>query len=271
VLSTVDPAGKPVDEAELPATRAVVRAYFTAHPGPHRAVVESTATWYWLRDLLVPLGVDLRLGHSKYIKAIRYAKVKTDAVDAHTLAQYNVTRVEALPPLVQLRVDLLAQQRTLLTAQIKQIERELAPRLVPTPDAQRLLYIPGIGAIVAFTLLLEIDTIARFPTVKDFVSYCRLVPAAKNSAGKQRQQRSKDGNRYAAIRAIQYCPEIQRFYRSLARRKPPAVARALVAKELARAGYFVLSRQEPFNGTFKGQPLSRTKTPKWPRLVNPPA
>ena len=32
-------------------------------------------------------GVDLTLGHSKYIKAIRYAKVKTDAVDAATLAQ----------------------------------------------------------------------------------------------------------------------------------------------------------------------------------------
>ena len=286
--------------------------------------MESTATWYWLRDLLVPLGVDLKLGHSKYIKAISYAKVKTDAVDAHTLAQllrndlipeghmisaahreerdllrarlrlvsqqvrcrliaegllaqYNVTNVGALPPLVQLRVEMLAQQRALLAAHIKQIELELAPRLVPTPDAQRLLYIPGIGKIAAFTLLLEIDDIGRFPTVKAFVSYCRLVPAAKNSGGKTRQQRSKDGNKYlklafhhAAVRAIQHFPEIQRFYRSTARRKPAAVARALVAKELARA-VFVLQRQEPFNGTFKGQSLSRTKTPKWPRLANPPA
>jgi hypothetical protein len=69
-LSTVDPDGKRVAEAELSTTRGAVRRYFTAHPGPHRAVVESTATWYWLRDLLVPLGIDLRLGHSKYIKAI---------------------------------------------------------------------------------------------------------------------------------------------------------------------------------------------------------
>lgn len=325
VLATVDPQGCRVAEAELPTSRAAVRAYFAAHPGPHRAVVESTAAWYWLRDLLVPLGVDLKLGHSKYIKAISYAKVKTDAVDAHTLAkllrnglipeghmisaahreerdllrarlrlvsqqvrcrlivegllaQYNVPSVIALPPLVQLRVEMLAQQRALLTAHIKQIEHELAPRLVPTPDAQRLLYIPGIGKIAAFTVLLEIDDICRFPTVKDFVSYCRLVPAAKNSGGKTRQQRSKDGNKYlklafhhAAVRAIQYFPEIQRFYKSTARRKPAAVARALVAKELARAVYFVLTRQEPFNGTFKGKSLSRTKTPKWPRLANPPS
>src|SRR5437867_1723806 len=87
VLSTVDAQGIRIADAELPTTRPAVRAYFAAHPGPHRAVVESTATWYWLRDLLVPLGVDLKLGHSKYIKAISYAKVKTDAVDAHTLAQ----------------------------------------------------------------------------------------------------------------------------------------------------------------------------------------
>lgn len=135
----------------------------------------------------------------------------------------------------------------------------------------------GIGKVGAFTLLLEIDTIDRFPTVKDFLSYCRLVLAAKNSGGKTRQRPSKDGNKYlnlashhAAVRATQYFPEVQRFYRATARRKPPRVARALVAKELAKAAYLVLRRQERFNGTFKGKPLSRTKTPKWPRLVNPP-
>lgn len=33
----------------------------------------------------------------------------------------------------------------------------------------------------------------------------------------------------------------------------------------------MLSKQEAFNGTFGRKPLSRTKTPKWPRLANPPA
>lgn len=141
---------------------------------------------------------------------------------------------------------------------------------------QRLLWVPGIGRIVAFTILLEIDGIARFPSARDFVSYCRLVPGAGNSGGKARHKRTKDGNRYlkiafshAAIRAIQYYPEIRAFYRALARRKPPVVARAVVAKELARIVYYILTKQEAFNGTFKGKTLSRTKTPKWPRLVSP--
>jgi transposase len=324
VLSTVTCDGQPVRDATLPTTREAVRRYFAALPGPHRAVVESTSTWYWLHDLLVSAGVDLRLGHSKFIKAISYAKVKTDAVDAATLAQllrsdlvpeahmvspewreardllrarlhlvgqqvrcknalagllaqYNVTTPAALPPLVQLRTTMLAEQHALLGAQAKRLTRALDPLLIPTPEVQRLVWVPGIGRIVAFTIVLEVDGIARFPSARDFVSYCRLVPGAGNSGGKTRHKHTKDGNKYlklafshAAVRAIQYFPDIRAFYRSTARRKPPALARALVAKELARIVYFMLRNQEAFNGTFKGKPLSRTKTPKWPRLANPP-
>lgn len=86
-IATVTPDGRPVRDAQLPTTRAAIRSYFAALPGPHRAVVESTSNWYWLRNLSTDTDIDLRLGHSEYIKAISYAKVKTDAVDAATLAQ----------------------------------------------------------------------------------------------------------------------------------------------------------------------------------------
>jgi transposase len=191
-------------------------------------------------------------------------------------ARHTAADPAALPPLVQLRTTLLAEQFALLGTQGKRLAAELNPLLVPTPDVQRLLWIPGIGRIVAFTMLLEVDGIARFPSARDFVSYCRLVPGAGNSGGKTRHKRTKDGNRYlklafshAAVRAIQYYPEIQRFYRTMARRKPRIVARALVAKELARIVYYVLTTPEAFHGTFKGITLSRTKTPQWPRLARP--
>lgn len=146
---------------------------------------------------------------------------------------------------------------------------------MPTAEVQRLLWIPGIGKIAAFTLYLEIDGIARFGAVRPFFSYCRLVPGAKNSGGKTRHKRTKDGNRYlkltfghAAVRSIHYCPEIRKWYLARARRKGPMVARALVAKELARIVYAVLAKEEPLNGTFKGVPLQRTKTTQWPRLAS---
>jgi hypothetical protein len=52
VITTVNDAGDLVADVSLPTTRVAVRSYFARHPGPHRAVVESTSNWYWLRDLL---------------------------------------------------------------------------------------------------------------------------------------------------------------------------------------------------------------------------
>jgi transposase len=45
--------------------------------------------------------------------------------------------------------------------------------------------VPGIGKILSLVLLYEIHDIDRFPRVQDFVSYCRLVKCAKESAGKR--------------------------------------------------------------------------------------
>jgi transposase len=49
----------------------------------------------------------------------------------------------------------------------------------------RLQSVPGIGQILALVILYEIQDIARFPRVQDFVSYCRLVKCAKESNGKR--------------------------------------------------------------------------------------
>ena len=189
VISTVDADGHSVRDARVPTSRAAVTAYFAALPGPHRAVVESTSNWYWLRDLLATSDIDLRLGHSKYIKAISYAKVKTDAVDAATLAQllrsdlipeahmvssewreardllrarlqlvgqqirckntvagllaqYNVRTPAALPPLVQLRTTLLAEQVALLGAQGTRLpenwRRYVRNRMIANPPRQQV-------------------------------------------------------------------------------------------------------------------------------------
>ena len=120
-----------------------------------------------------------------------------------------------------------------------------------TPDAQRLVWVPGIGKMYAYTLLLEIDDIHRFPTVRHFHSYCRLVPSSHDSGGKTRHKRSRDGNRYlkiaAAIRAIQYFPEVKADFQRWQRRKGKPIARTLVAKELATIVHAMLAKGEPFN------------------------
>jgi transposase len=57
-----------------------------------------------------------------------------------------------------------------------------------TPDAHafyRPRSVPGLGKLLARVMLSEIDDLQRFPRGQDFVSYCRLVKGAQESAGKR--------------------------------------------------------------------------------------
>jgi transposase len=102
-----------------------------------------------------------------------------------------VDSAASLPPWAQLQAACQEEQIELLTRQIKRLVRSLLPQRVPNEDVQRLLWAPGVGKITAFTLYLEIDGIDRFPTERDFFSYCRLVPGADNSGGRVRHKRSR--------------------------------------------------------------------------------
>lgn len=193
------------------------------------------------------------------------------------LEKYNVEQLDALPTLPRLQAELHTAQVLLLRTHVKRLEHELRDRVLATPPAQRLVWIPGVGKMVAYTLLLEIDDIHRFPSVRHFHSYCRLVPGAQDSGGKTRHKRSRDGNRYlkiafhhAAVRAIQYFPEVRAVFQRRQRRKGKPIARALIAKELATIVYAMLSKDQPFNGKFCGHVLTRTKRCTWPRLASPP-
>ena len=326
--TTLDAAGTVVATAKMPCRADALLAYFAQQPGDHRAAVECTTGWYWVRDTLTDRAdggptVDLHLAHAKGVKAIAAAKVKTDSADAAMLAhllrtdllpeahmisgemrplrdvlrtrlklverrvaaqnsiarlleKHNVRDVSDLDAFGQLQADAHMEQAELLHAQVKRLESALVPHLVPDADVQRLLRIPGIGKACAFSVRLEVDDIARFETDRQFFSYCRVVPGADNSGDRVRHKRSRDGNRHlklafshAGVRAIQYYPEIKAWYGSKRRKKPEAVARALVAKEIARIAYHVLRKQEDFNGRFKGKVLSRTKKELWPLLASP--
>jgi transposase len=193
--------------------------------------------------------------------------------------KFNVRSTAELDDDYRLQAACHEAQIDLLEQQIKAIEISLHPHLIPNNEIQRLLWIPGIGKINAFTIYAEIDRIERFPSPGQFLSYCRLVPGADNSAGRQRHRSgSKQGNRYlkiafshAGIRAVQYYPEIRAFYKAKARRKPVSIARNIVALEIARIVYQVLSTGEHFNNKFKNKLVSRRKQSQWPRLASPPA
>lgn len=324
-LTTVDPSGKIVKQENIKNVDYNFIQYFGTIPGKHITTVESTMTWYWLNDLLSTLNIPMVLAHAKYVKAIAYAKVKTDKVDSHTLAQllrmdyipeaykiskdkrvlrdalrarlkivqrhtsitnsmhlllakYNFDSPSQLTGIAEYQYKQLVEVEELLNKQILALEKQLYPTLIPNDDVQRLLWIPGIGKMNAFNIVLEVDDINRFPEVSNFFSYCRLTPSARNSAGKSKQRSSKDGNKYlkvvfsdAAVHAIHYYPVIRKYNNSLLRKKNKQIAKTIIAKEIAKIVYHVLKKKSNFNNKFKGKDLEHTKSLQWPRVISPDA
>ena len=323
VITTVNDDGIIIKQAELKNNSFDILNYFTSLGNEHSATVETTGGWYWMNDLLSSHGINLKLAHAKYVKAIAYAKVKTDKVDSHILAQllrlnfipeaykisddvrplrdtlrarlrlsqkrtscmnfmnrmlekFNINDPSLLPDFYKLQYQQFDYQEHLLKEQMLILEKSLYPSLIPNDDIQRLLWIPGIGKMNAFTILLEVGDINRFADVKHFFSYCRLVPSARNSAGKTKQRSSKDGSKYlkvvfsdAAVHALQYYPPIKKYHDSKLRRKKKQVAHAIIAKEIARIVFYVLKNKSNFNNQFKGLKIEQKKSDQWPRITSP--
>jgi transposase len=123
------------------------------------------------------------------------------------------------------------------------------------PGYALLQTVPGIGPILAGTILLEAGDMTRFATVGHFASYCRCVGSEHISNGKRKGAgNTKNGNKYlswafieAAHFAIRYEAMIRAYYQRKQARTHPLVALKAVAHKLARACYHMLREQVPFD------------------------
>jgi transposase len=115
--------------------------------------------------------------------------------------------------------------------------------------------VPGIGKILSLVLLYEIHDIDRFPRVQDFVSYCRLVKCAKESAGKRLGTSGKKiGNAHlkwafseAAALFLRNNEPGQKYLTRLEKRHDKGKALTILAHKLARAVYYMLKRKTTFD------------------------
>jgi transposase len=115
--------------------------------------------------------------------------------------------------------------------------------------------VPGIGKILSLVILHEVQDIGRFPRVQDFVSYCRLVKAKNESAGKNYgTSGNKIGNAHlkwafseAAVLFLKDNPAGQAYVARLERKHDKGKALTILAHKLARAVYHMLWRKEAFD------------------------
>jgi transposase len=165
---------------------------------------------------------------------------------------------EAIPdPVVRASVEADLAMAARLDDIIRSLEHTIRQRAkVDDPETfERLQTIPGVGRILALTLLYELHDITRFPRVQDFLSYARLVKSQKASAGKvMGTSGAKIGNAHlkwayseAAVLFLQKNPPGQRLINRLRSKHGRGKALSILAARIGRASYFMLRRSTAFD------------------------
>ena len=94
-VTRMDEQGTVLEQRHLVHNTGALQQYLTALPADARIAVEATGNWMWLYELIEDRHPDLLLAHPLKTKAIASARIKTDKIDATTLA--HLRRAELLP------------------------------------------------------------------------------------------------------------------------------------------------------------------------------
>ena len=245
----------------------LLRAHPTAHVvceatgGYERAVVRA------LHAASIPLSV-LEASRVRHFARAQGLRAKTDPIDAEVLARYgaafNPPPSPALSPNQQRLVDLSRRRRQLVESQavernrsehyadpfclrqtkrllnslqkwILECDRAIASLVAADPllahRAQRLDAIPGVGPVVAATVLAELPELGRISN-RAAAALAGLAPYNQDSGSMRGTRRIGGGRRLvrsalymAALSAVRHDPILKAFYLHLrAMGKKPLVA-----------------------------------------------
>ena len=186
-----------------------------------------------------------------------YSRNTGSSISANRIKQLSSEKVDALFTNSDLALAVKANLTVMrsLETEIAILERTVKERVKLKPAYRYLLTVSGIGQILALTIMLETGDIRRFSKVGNFASYCRCVKSEKLSNGKRKGSgNTKNGNKYlswsfveAANFAIRFEPLVARFYQRKKAKSHRVVAIKAVAHKLARACYYIMRDEVPFD------------------------
>jgi len=213
-----------------------------------RALLRQRLTFVWQRSELLTRIQSHQQAHNR----LTSASTNRDRWQEHLLAnepnpvyQLNLQNQLALIRHYDIQI-------TVVETQLQKLTKTFAYQ-----DYTLLQTVTGIGESLGLTILYEIGDIERFPTVKDFLSYCRLVKGTVASAGKIKGLRGRKlGNPYlrwafgeAAIIAKRDQTLLGPLYQRLEARMNgnKYKANAVLAIKLARSVYYMLKHKTVFD------------------------
>ena len=170
--------------------------------------------------------------------------------------RWRDTMNQELSELAWLELSVLLSSYDHVLAVSEPLEQRLEAELKDRDDYKRLLEVPGIGPIIAATILGESAGIDRFKDARNYAVFTGLVPRVRSSAGKAKVGHiTRSGPpllRWALCQAVMIGTrasqqtEVSRMYYRKRKKKAPRVAACAVGHKLARVIYSMLVKNEPF-------------------------
>jgi len=312
----LDEKGKLLEEKRIPTNEAGLKHLARSIDKGSSLTMEASSSFYVPYEFFSGRGYEVKVAHPLKVKAIADARIKTDKIDAKTLA--HLLRADLIPetympekPIRQLRemishrdgmVNMRTQEKNRVqsmltrrglkhgfsdvfgkggTAWLKSLELDAMGRLEMDqhlgtiahldkmvdaieeeifayekvfPETQMLQSIPGVGRLIAITLMAGIVDINRFADEKKLASYAGLTPSVHQSGNVDRHGKiTKQGNkmvRAAIMRAVQKAivkeTKIRRFFLRIEKRHGTNKAKVATGRKILCWIYFMLKRGETF-------------------------
>lgn len=168
-------------------------------------------------------------------------------------------QIKQLPEQTRFTTERVWEQLEAVEEQIDLIEKRMWEVFSKTPEFELITSLPGVGFILACIILLEIGDISRFPSASHLASYSGTTPRVHSSGDKTRYgQLRNDVNRYlkwAFVEAANVVNlhrhlfpyrHVNDLYGRIRKRKGHQKAIGAVARHLAEATWWVLSKREPY-------------------------
>jgi transposase len=168
------------------------------------------------------------------------------------------TANEEIPEIMRGALLLLAKHWQALDADERLLERQIAKAARANADARRLMEVPGVGPIIASTVLAKVPDAKVFRSGRDFAAWIGLTGRDHGTGGKHRPGRiSKQGDRMlralfisgasAHLRQQKARGVSDPWLRELLARRPYKVAMVAFAAKTARIIWAMLVKGEVYH------------------------
>ncbi|MFO8127863.1 IS110 family transposase [Yoonia sp.] len=213
------------------------------HRARSRLVSERTALINNLRSLLLERGITVAQGRKK--------------LEAELIVFADEEHPDISPRIRGLIEDMRAQWRS-LDARIAAFDKEFMTMAQEDVAAQRLMSIPGIGAINATAFVAAVGNAEAFRRGRDLAAWLGLTPRQASTGGRQKLLGiSKRGNRYLRStlihgaravlhRLINEPSQLGAWLRDLSARAHKNVVVVALAAKLARTIWALLRKEQGY-------------------------